>query len=65
MDILTKCEVGDTFCSLIVSAGGSCLECWWSIHLYNIGSGECDQIGRGTLCTARVGCEAPLLVGGK
>lgn len=65
VNILSKCEVVGTLSNSVVSAGGPCSECWWSVHLYNIGSGECDQIGRGTLCTARVGCEAPLLVGGK
>lgn len=49
----------------VVSAGGPCSECWWSVHLCNIGSGECDQTSCGILRSARVGCEAPLLVGGE
>lgn len=67
VNIFSKPEpkVIGTLGNSVVSTGGPYSECWWSVHLHNIGSGECDQIGRGTLCTVWVGSEDPLLVGGK
>lgn len=49
--------------AVLVSAGGPCAECRRPVCLCDTGSGECDQAGCGTLCTAGVGCEAPLLAG--
>lgn len=65
VEILIKCEAVGTLNNSVVPAGGPCPECWWSVRLYNTGSRERDQIGRGALCRAGVGCSAPLLVWGK
>lgn len=50
---------------VLVSAGGSCAECRRPVCLCDVGSGECDQVGHGALCSAGVGCEAPLPAAGK
>lgn len=53
------------YSSLLVPAGGSCAKCRGPVRLCDVGSGECDQVGFGALCTARVGSEGTLLAGGK
>lgn len=51
--------------SFPVSAGGSSAKCWWPVRLCDVGSGECDKVGCGALCSDGVGGEAPLPAGGK
>lgn len=51
--------------SFLVSAGGPCAKGRRPVCLCDVGSGECDQVGRGALCPAGMGGEAPLPAGGK